>query len=72
MTSIYSGKPLSEVPYEDIFEGMELISAIQVPGKVIEKHSPGHRGEDNDIDIQWDNGKTSSGWHFQLDKVKVK
>lgn len=63
---------LSDVPFDSITIGMEVISAKNTPGKVIEKRSPGYRGEDNDIVIQWDSGNFTDTWHMWCDKVTIK
>jgi len=71
----YSGYKLSDVPYDDIFEGMELISAIGNPGKVrekISKEAMPNREDDNWIIADWDNGTYSYQLHFCYDKVTVK
>jgi hypothetical protein len=68
----YSGFKLSKVPFDKINIGMEVKSLLGNPGKVSEKRSPGHRGEDNDIVINWDNGKVSDAWHFWMDNITVK
>lgn len=71
----YSGKKLSEVPYDEIEIGMELISAIGNPGKVeekINKEDAPHRDNDNFIAIKWDSGSYSQQLHFLLDQVTVK
>jgi hypothetical protein len=76
--NIHSGKKLSEVPYEDIKVGMELISAIGNPGKVVEKISKEekpNRDDDNWIVIHWLPDATlqpSIQPHFLLDKITVK
>lgn len=69
--SIYSGKKLSQVPFLDIYVGLKIISARGTPGLVSGTTSPGYKDEDNDIQIIWDNGKISGGWHFQMDKVTL-
>lgn len=73
--SKYSGLPLSEVPYADIFVGMEVISAVDTPGKVISQldvEKSEDPEDDNWIEISWNNGKTSYDNHYLFDKVKVK
>lgn len=68
----YSGKKLSEVPYEEIYIGMELISAINNFGKVIRKTDAIRGEDDNWIAIQWENGKYSEDLHRNLSEVTVR
>jgi hypothetical protein len=72
---MYSGKKLSEVPYDDIAVGMELISAIKNPGRVrekIDKELAPHRENDNWIIVDWDNGNQSYHLHQDYNFVTVK
>lgn len=71
-TNKYSGKPLSEVPYDEINIGMEAISYVGNPGKVVSKHIAEHRDGNQWIVIDWENGKSSNDIHACFDKVKVK
>lgn len=74
----HSGKKLSEVPYEDIEVGMELISALGNLGEVTEKISKEempNRDNDNWIVIYWSPFATRSSstqLHFLLTHVTVK
>lgn len=67
---------LSEVPFEDIKPGLELISAIGTPGVVSRVYKlPGYQPFDQDgwlVDIAWDNGKKSTQCWYLLDRVTVK
>jgi len=71
-TTDYSGKPLSQMPYEKICEGLELISAINTPGKVVEKYIREHRNGERWLIIDWESGRSSQDLHECFDKVKVK
>jgi hypothetical protein len=67
---------LSEIPFEDIKPGLELISAIGTSGIVSRTYKlSGYTPLDKDgwmVDIAWDNGKRSINcWHL-LDRVTVK
>lgn len=73
--SKYQNQSLASVPYEDIIVGMEVISAIDVPGKVSEKLDKDivkHRDNGNWLVVHWDNGNVSTQDHRDYNKVKVK
>lgn len=70
-TPNHSGKKLSEVPFEDIVEGMEVTSFLNTPGRVKEARMYAD-GKSGCIFINWDNGKTSYNEHDRFDKVTVK
>lgn len=75
VVSKYSGKPLSEVPYEDIFVGMEIISAINTLGQVANKQyveKTKDPEDDNLISINWNNGNSSHDCHYNFCNVKVR
>lgn len=68
-------RKLSAVPFKEIFVGMELISAIGTPGKIVEKLDRPRTIDpeiDNWIKIDWENGKSSYDCHYLFDKVTVK
>lgn len=71
-TADYSGKPLSQMPYDKITIGMELISAIDTPGKVVDKYTRKHRNGEQWLIIDWDSGRSSQDLHECFNKVKVK
>jgi hypothetical protein len=71
-TTNYSGKPLSQMPYDKINIGLDVISYKNTPGKVIEKRIIEHRNGNEFIFIQWSNGAQSECIHFEFDKVTVK
>jgi hypothetical protein len=66
-------KKLSEVPFDEIYIGMEVVSAIGTKGYVYHlRKLDAPRHEDNEIDIKWDNDNESIGvWHFWCDKISV-
>jgi hypothetical protein len=71
----YSGKKLSDVPYEEISIGMEVISARNVLGQVIlkiDKESIDLHGDDNWVQVKWSNNNESVRPHFDFNKVTVK
>lgn len=67
---------LSELPFEDIKPGLELISAIGTPGVVSKTYKmSGYKTNDIDgwmVDISWDNGNRSINCWYLLDKVTIK
>jgi len=68
-------RKLSEVPYDEISLGMEVISAINTPGKVVEKLDVEKTIDpeiDNWIKVEWENGKSSYDCHYNFSKVTVK
>jgi hypothetical protein len=68
----YAGKRLSTVPYEDITVGMEVVSVVNTPGKVVSKS---HRETTHGTDwvyIDWDNGNKAILPHSMLTCVTVK
>lgn len=65
-------RKLSEIPYSEIFIGMEVISAVGTEGRVVEKPSARSRVEYEWVRIDWDNGKWSVDSHQCFNKVSVK
>lgn len=67
---------LSDIPYDQVYIGMELISAIGTPGKVIEKCDTGYcwQGDygSNGVRIQWDNGNESFEPILVYEKITLK
>lgn len=71
---------LSEKNIDEILPGLEVISAIGTPGKVkeVKKEDDNHKKEPHlrvrydTIDILWNNGKESTVFHMQADKIKLK
>lgn len=65
---------LSEMKFEDIKPGLEVISAIGNPGVVTEciAELPGNGVRFDTITLQWNNGKQSTVFHIQADKITVK
>lgn len=66
---------ISEIPFEDLYVGMQAISYYGTPGVITEllgiEDDP--RKEDNLVSFKWENGRESIGvWHFQCSKVKLK
>lgn len=59
---------LSDIPWESLYVGMPVISALGIPGKIITLlQHPEDR--DPSIVIDWDNGDGSWAFHYQTDKV---
>jgi hypothetical protein len=74
LVSIHSGKPLSEIPYDDIWVGMEVISKRNIAGKVIlkiDKQETSFPLHNNWIRIEWVKGLPTSRPHSSLNNVKV-
>lgn len=67
---------LSDIPFEKIKTGLEIISAIGVPGIVTEciPEIPGvNNGARYDtVYMIWENGKRSSVFHMNADKITIK
>lgn len=65
---------LSEMKFEDIKPGLEVISAIGNPGIVTEciPEVPGNGVRYDTINLEWNNGKKSTVFHIQGDKITVK
>ena len=60
------------MPIEEVSLGGRCISALGSPGivtKIIAKKYAS-QGEDNEIQIDWENGKVSCHWHFHMDSVE--
>lgn len=57
---------LSEVPFDKLKIGDKLISAVGTPGHITGfiPMDNACQQEDNEIEISWDDGKTSEIWHF--------
>lgn len=72
LLNIHSGKKLSEVPYDEIAVGMEVVSMGGIHGKVGRKVGKGVLRTDNCLTIEWENGNESSSSHYMFDLVKVK
>ena len=70
-TDSYSKKPLSQVPYDQIEIGLEVLSAIKTQGTVKEKFNLEHRDGNQWIIVDWDNGRTSTDLHCNYNKVLV-
>ena len=71
---------LSDIPFDEIFIGMRVVSDNLNTGTVIDKRQSGTEitlfpptaicVREDEIDIKWDNGNESlRAWHFWLDKV---
>lgn len=67
---------LSDVKFENIKVGMEVISAIGTPGVVTECipeiPGSGNGARYDTVNMEWNNGKKSSVFHMNADKVTVK
>lgn len=65
---------LSDMKFEDIKPGLEVISAIGNPGVVTEciAELPGNGVRYDTINLEWNNGKHSTVFHIQADKITVK
>ena len=70
MISFY--KKLSEVPIEDIRLGDLCVSALGNMGTItiLTAQKYASQSEDNEIQIDWETGKVSRCWHFQMDKIQ--
>lgn len=71
----YSGLPLTQVPYDKIEIGMEILSYKKILGRVIDKISKDkapNRENDNWLSIKWLNGNESTDLHFLFSNVTVK
>jgi hypothetical protein len=68
----HSGKNLSDVPYDEIRVGMELISTKGTPGKISKKIDKKIQHDDNWLLVHWNNGNMSCDEHYNFSKVKVK
>ena len=62
---------LSDVPFESLCVWDVVISVIGTPGKITDliPIETATRKEDNEIIIQWNNGKFSMIWHFEGSKI---
>lgn len=62
---------LSDVPFDKLKVGDKLISAVGQPGKITKLTDKefASQQEDNEIEVEWDSGKTSKFWHFWGGKV---
>ncbi len=68
----YSGKKLSEVPYDEVYVGMEVRSMKDTPGKIVSKLDKKIQHDDNWITVKWDNGNVSCNEQYTFDLVRVK
>jgi hypothetical protein len=71
MKSEYNGKPLSEVPYEILEVGMDVIGARGTPGKIAHKSMPSF-SDDPWIRIDWLNHPQQAKNQSQFNDVFVK
>lgn len=62
---------LSDVPWESLMVGDVVISVIGNPGKITEliPIELAKQREDNEIVIEWNNGRFSLVWHFEGSKI---
>lgn len=63
---------LSEIPFNKLYIGMPVISAIGTPGRIIALFDICYddKGEDCLVNISWDNGKRSEMlWHFWCSNI---
>lgn len=63
-----AGVKLSEVPWDNLFIGMPVLSAMGVPGKIV-KLLDDTQDIFPSIWIHWENSKDSWVFHHQADKV---
>lgn len=65
---------LSDMNFKDIKPGLEVISAIGTPGVVTEciAELRGNNVRYDTINLEWSNGKLSTVFHIQADKITVK
>lgn len=68
MIKDWKGHRLSEVPWNELYVGMSVLSAIQVPGKIV-KLLDNTQDRFPSIWIDWENSKESWVFHHQADKV---
>lgn len=62
---------LSDVPWESLMVGDVVISVIGNPCKITEliPIELAKQREDNEIVIEWNNGRVSLVWHFERSKI---
>lgn len=78
VTNMHSGKLVSEVPFKDIWVGMEVVSPTTIIGKIALKIDVsqvkryGIVPEDNWLRIEWNSGRSLARAHRELNNIKVK
>jgi len=72
LVSVHSGKKLSEVPYDEIWIGMEVVGCDGDTGIVDAKYNKTGDNDDNVIRIEWSSCSQSAHWHYWFNNVTVK
>jgi hypothetical protein len=72
VTTIHSGKKLSEVPYEHIYIGMQVTGWNGADGVVDQKYDKSGDDKDNTIRIEWTSCSQTAHWHQLHHSVTVK
>lgn len=72
LVSIHSGKKLSEVPYANIWVGMEVIGCNGDVGRVDAKYDKENDDKDNLIRIEWSSCSRTTHQHYWYNNVIVK
>lgn len=64
---------VSNIPFENLKIGTPVISAIGNAGKITKliPREQAYRNEDNDVVIEWDNGKISEIWHVWCTNIEI-